>query len=136
MGAELHRRGGLPGLAHRGPVVPVHLDGTRHILPKGAHGFRRTRTTITFGTPLRPDEDETARRFATRIETAVATMANEAGTDWWTARKQARPGCHSPTAGPGRGGLAPVVDADPGTGPEASPTMGSDWPRTGALTAH
>ena len=37
------------------PVVPVHLDGTRHILPKGRAALRRTRTTVTFGTPLWPD---------------------------------------------------------------------------------
>ena len=81
-------------------VVPVHLDGTRHILPKGGTGLRRTRTTITFGVPLWPDEGENARRFATRIEASVATMANEASSDWWTARKQAASGTTPPLQGP------------------------------------
>ena len=81
-------------------VVPVHLDGTRHILPKGGKGLRRTRTTITFGTPLWPDPGENARRFAARIEAAVATLAHEADTDWWTARRQAAAGTTPPLQGP------------------------------------
>ncbi|HEY7915524.1 MAG TPA: lysophospholipid acyltransferase family protein [Acidimicrobiales bacterium] len=110
------------------PVVPVHLDGTRHILPKGGKGLRRSRTTITFGTPLWPAEDEHARRLAVRIETAVATMANEAASDWWTARKQAAtgttPSLQGPDAAPWRRSWmlssAPQRrDADPGV----------EWPR-------
>ncbi len=95
-------RGGAAYLAARTgrPVVPVHLDGTRHILPKGQRGVRRTRTTITFGTPLWPEEGEDARRFGARIEAAVATMANEAGSDWWTARKQAAAGVTPSLQGP------------------------------------
>jgi 1-acyl-sn-glycerol-3-phosphate acyltransferase len=94
--------GGAAYLASRtgATVVPVHLDGTRHILPKGKTGIRRTRTAITFGTPLRPMEDESTRRFAVRIEAAVATLANEAGSDWWTARKDAARGTTPPLQGP------------------------------------
>ena len=94
--------GGAAYLAARTgrPVVPVHLDGTRHILPKGGKGLRRSRTTITFGTPLWPAEGEHARRLAVRIETAVATMANEAASDWWTARKQAAAGTTPSLQGP------------------------------------
>jgi 1-acyl-sn-glycerol-3-phosphate acyltransferase len=95
-------RGGAAYLAARTgcPVVPVHIDGTRHILPKGTNAVRRTRTTITFGTPLSPTDEEDARRFGTRIEAAVATMANEAGSDWWTARKQAAAGTTPDLQGP------------------------------------
>jgi 1-acyl-sn-glycerol-3-phosphate acyltransferase len=94
--------GGAAYLASRTgrPVVPVHLDGTRHILPKGGKGLRRTRTTITFGTPLWPEEGENARRLGVRIEAAVATMAHEADTDWWTARKQAATGSTPSLQGP------------------------------------
>jgi 1-acyl-sn-glycerol-3-phosphate acyltransferase len=94
--------GGAAYLATRSgcAVVPVHLDGTRHILPKGRTGVHRTRSTITFGAPIRPDEGESARRFGTRIEAAVATMANEADTDWWTARKQAANGTTPSLKGP------------------------------------
>jgi 1-acyl-sn-glycerol-3-phosphate acyltransferase len=94
--------GGAAYLASRTgrPVVPVHLDGTRHVLPKGGNGIRRTRTTVTFGTPLWPEEGENARRLAVRIEAAVATMADEASTDWWTARRQAARGTTPPLQGP------------------------------------
>ena len=95
-------RGGAAYLASRTgrPVVPVHLDGTRHILPKGRRGIRRTRTTVTFGTPLWPEQGEDARRFGVRIEAAVATMAHEADTDWWTARRQAAAGATPALQGP------------------------------------
>ena len=95
-------RGGAAYLASKTgrPVVPVHLDGTRHLLPKGRSGLRRTPTTVTFGTPLWPEEGEDARRFATRIESAVATLADETATDWWTARKQAVAGTTPSLQGP------------------------------------
>src|SRR5664279_1537104 len=95
-------RGGAAYLASRTgrPVVPVHLDGTRHILPKGRKGIHRTRTTVTFGTPLWPDDGEDARRFGVRIEAAVATMAHEADSDWWTARRQAAAGTTPALQGP------------------------------------
>jgi 1-acyl-sn-glycerol-3-phosphate acyltransferase len=95
-------RGGDAYLAKRTgrPVVPVHLDGTRHLLPKGGKGIRRSRTTVTFGPPLWPEEGESTRRFGARVETSVATMANEVTTDWWTARKQAARGTTPPLQGP------------------------------------
>jgi 1-acyl-sn-glycerol-3-phosphate acyltransferase len=100
--AQTFHPGGAAYLAIRTgrPVVPVHLDGTRHILPKGRKGIRRTRTTVTFGTPLTAVEGENARRFGVRIEAAVATMADEASSDWWTARKQAAMGVTPPLQGP------------------------------------
>lgn len=82
------------------PVVPVHIEGTGHILPKGGHGIQRTKTTVTFGTPLWPDEGNDARRMGARIEAAVATLADETNTDWWTARKRASEGTTPPLQGP------------------------------------
>ena len=95
-------RGGAAYLAARTgrPVVPVHLEGTRHILPKGGGGLRRTPTTVLFGSPLQPDEGEDARRFGARIEAAVAALADEVSTDWWTARKQAAAGTTPALQGP------------------------------------
>jgi 1-acyl-sn-glycerol-3-phosphate acyltransferase len=131
-------RGGAAYLAARTgcPVVPVHLDGTRHILPKGRRMLRRTRTTITFGPPLTPDEGEDARRFGARIEAAVATMADEAGTDWWTARKQAAAGSTPPLQGPETAlwrrawALAEPPPRDSGyTGGGSHDDVEADWPR-------
>ncbi len=95
-------RGGAAYLATRTgcPVVPVHLDGTRHVLPKGRRTMRRTRTTVTFGTPLRPDEGEDARRFAVRIEAEVAALAHELTSDWWTAKRTASRGATPSLRGP------------------------------------
>jgi 1-acyl-sn-glycerol-3-phosphate acyltransferase len=124
-------RGGAAYLAARTgrPVVPIHLDGTRHILPKGRSGVHRTRTTITFGTPLWPDDGEDARRFALRIEAAVATMADEAGSDWWTARKHAASGTTPRLQGPDAAAwrrswmLSSAPDRHDGDGH-------TDWPRS------
>jgi 1-acyl-sn-glycerol-3-phosphate acyltransferase len=101
------------------PVVPVHLAGTRRILGRGARHLRPGRTTVTFGPPMRAEEGEDARAFAARLERAVAVLADEQATDWWTARRRAAQGATPaltgptasawrrawtlPAAGPGRG---------------------------------
>jgi 1-acyl-sn-glycerol-3-phosphate acyltransferase len=109
-------RGGAAYLARRTgcPVVPVHVHGTRHVLPKAGESRRlprRSAVSVVFGAPLTPDEGEDARRFAARIETAVAVLADEVSSDWWTARRRAAKGS---TPSP--------------RGPEAAP-----WRRTWAL---
>jgi 1-acyl-sn-glycerol-3-phosphate acyltransferase len=81
-------------------VVPVHIEGTGRILPKDGSHLRRHQTRITFGTPLSPAEGESARRFGTRIETTLATMADENRTDWWTARRRAAAGTTPSPRGP------------------------------------
>ena len=110
------------------PVVPVHLEGTGNVLPKGSKGIRRTRTTVTFGTPLWPEEGEDARRFGLRIESAVATLADETLTDWWTARKRAVTGTTPPLQGPD---VAPWRRswALPRTTSTHSGSDGIEWPR-------
>ncbi len=82
------------------PVVPVHLAGTRQVLPKGATGIRRTETTVTFGTPLRPEPGEDVRRLGERIERSVALLADEQSSDWWSARRRAASGTTPPLRGP------------------------------------
>jgi 1-acyl-sn-glycerol-3-phosphate acyltransferase len=81
------------------PVVPVHLRGTGRIFPKGGK-LRPGSTTVTFGTPLVPDEGDNANRFAARIEAAVAALADEAETDWWAARRRAAAGATPSLTGP------------------------------------
>jgi hypothetical protein len=61
--------------------------------------------------PLGADEGEDARRFGARIEAALAAMADEDRSDWWSARRRAAQGT-----------------TPPATGPEASP-----WRRAWAL---
>jgi len=95
-------RGGAAYLSLRCgvPVVPVHLEGTGRILRKGHTVPRPTPTRVTFGWPMRPADDEDSRRFAARIERAVAELADEAGTDWWSARRRAGAGRTPSLQGP------------------------------------
>jgi 1-acyl-sn-glycerol-3-phosphate acyltransferase len=71
------------------PVVPVYLEGTRRILPKGGGKLKPGSVHVTFGAPLRPGEGGDARDLAVRVEHAVASLADEQTTDWWTARRRA-----------------------------------------------
>lgn len=82
------------------PVVPVHLWGTDRLLPKGANRLRRGSTVVTFGAPLRPAGGEDSRRFAPRIEEAVAALGDEATSDWYSARKRAHAGDSPGLGGP------------------------------------
>jgi 1-acyl-sn-glycerol-3-phosphate acyltransferase len=120
--------GGAAYLAMRTgvPVVPVHLEGTRRILPKGRTRLQRTATTITFGLPLRSRPEENARRFSARIEAAVATLADETSSDWWTARRRAAAGATPPLQGPPVGAWRRswALDADE----HPTPTV-DRWPR-------
>ena len=95
-------RGGAAYLAVRCgvPVVPVHLEGTGSILGRGDKLPRPGSTTVTFGQPLGAEEGEDARRFAVRIEAAVAALADEAITDWWSARRRAAAGRSPALTGP------------------------------------
>jgi 1-acyl-sn-glycerol-3-phosphate acyltransferase len=84
-------RGGAAYLALRCkvPVVPVHIEGTGRILRKGKRRPARSPTRLTFGEPLWPAEGDDSRRFAVRIERAVAVLADEGASDWYSARMRA-----------------------------------------------
>jgi 1-acyl-sn-glycerol-3-phosphate acyltransferase len=106
-------RGGAAYLSVRTdrPVVPVHVEGTRRILKKGdsypkpvGPPFGRGRgVQVTFGRPLRARVGEDARRLAARIEAEVAALADEAATDWWSARRRAATGTTPSLSGPAAG---------------------------------
>ena len=95
-------RGGAAYLSLRCgvPVVPIHVGGTGSILRKGRTIPRPAEATVTFGTPLRPAPGEKAPRFAARIEQAVTALADEASTDWYSARKRAHAGSSGTLTGP------------------------------------
>ena len=117
-------KGGAAYLAKRCsvPVVPVHLRGTRAILAKGSRRLRPGPTELRFGDPLWPEQREDARRFASRIERAVAVLADEAETDWWSARRGPPPGRRPRTAARmSRRGVAPGTCRAPPTRRLAAP---------------
>ena len=97
-------RGGAAYLALRCnvPVVPVHLDGTGRIMRKGSRRLSRSATRITFGPPLWPDRaaGDDSRRMAARIERAVAALADETTSDWYTARLNAHRDATPALSGP------------------------------------
>lgn len=84
-------RGGAAYLSSRCnvPVVPLHIEGTSRILRKGAKMPSPANVRVTYGDPLLPIEGESASRYGTRIERAVAVLADEATTDWWQSRRRA-----------------------------------------------
>lgn len=82
------------------PVVPIHIDGTGRVLPKGSRMPRPERVTINFGDPLVPGEGVDARSFVSVLEGAVEHLADETATDWWNAKVNATRGSTSSLAGP------------------------------------
>ena len=95
-------KGGAAYLAGRtgAPVVPVYIDGTDSIMGKGTSVPKPGRTRVTFGSPLRRRPEESTRRFNDRIERAVATLADESTTDFWSARRRAAAGATPTLTGP------------------------------------
>lgn len=80
------------------PIVPVHMEGTRQILAKGSKTIKPGRTSVTFGRPLPPGPDR--RSLAHGLERAIAAMADELTTDWYTARRRAAAGTSPSLTGP------------------------------------
>ena len=95
-------RGGAAYLAGRCgvPVAPVHMGGTGRILRKGSVLPQPATATVTFGNPISPADGERATQFAARIEAAVAALADEAATDWYSARRRAHAGESPALTGP------------------------------------
>ncbi len=81
-------------------VVPVYLDGTGTVLPKGKNWPTRARCAVVFGKPIRAGDDEDARDFANRIEAAVNVLADEFASGWWNARKKSHAGTTPELNGP------------------------------------
>ena len=73
----------------RAPVVPVYLDGTGTVLPKGQSWPKRARCAVVFGDPMTMDEAEDPRHFAERVERRINELADEFASGWWQARKNA-----------------------------------------------
>jgi len=98
-------RGGAAYLALRcgAPVVPIHVQGTGNILRKGRSIPKPSSTVVTFGTAMQPASGERAPRFAARIEDAVTALADEATTNWYSARRRAHAGTSGTLTGPQTG---------------------------------
>ncbi len=99
--AQPHRAGaGWMAVRSGRPIVPVHVEGTGRILAKGSRQIRPGRTSVTFGRPLRPAPGDDPRALAARLERDIAALADELGSDWYTARRRAAAGTTPPLTGP------------------------------------
>ncbi|HET9060587.1 MAG TPA: lysophospholipid acyltransferase family protein [Acidimicrobiales bacterium] len=69
------------------PLVPVHIDGTGRLWPRGAKRIYTGETSVTFGSPIAAGlgRDE----LQAQLEKAISVLADEARTDWWQARQRA-----------------------------------------------
>lgn len=81
-------------------MVPVHVSGTAHALPKGARRLRPGQTSVTFGSPLLAHPGEDARQMAARLEAGVAALGDELRSGWWAARQRAARGSSPELVGP------------------------------------
>lgn len=95
-------KGGAAYLAVRCgvPVVPVHIHGTDRLFPKGSSRPKPGSTRVSFGPPLVAGDDEDSRHFGPRIETAVAALADETTSDWYSARRRLHRGETPSLTGP------------------------------------
>jgi 1-acyl-sn-glycerol-3-phosphate acyltransferase len=127
--ARPFRPGGAGYMATRSglPVVPVYLEGTRRILARDSGMLRPGSTRVCIGRPLWAQPDEDARRFSIRIEAAVAALADETATDWWSARRRAAAGRTPSLGGPAIGAWRRAWALD-GDRPAVADRSSRRWP--------
>jgi 1-acyl-sn-glycerol-3-phosphate acyltransferase len=59
------------------PVIPIHVRGSRRVMPKGSRLPRPGPVRIRIGKPLLPARGEGSKAFAARVEGAVRGLAVE-----------------------------------------------------------
>ena len=89
-------RGFKLGVAHLAvntgaPVVPVYVQGTHALLPRGKAVPRPSAVAVHFGAPLVAAQEETARAFNHRLEHAVVQLAETAWGHGYRDRAPHRP---------------------------------------------
>ena len=70
------------------PIVPVYIDGTGTVLPKGKNWPTKAKCAVVFGEPMDIPAEAHPREFAKVVEGKVAELANEFSLGWWEAKKQ------------------------------------------------
>jgi 1-acyl-sn-glycerol-3-phosphate acyltransferase len=53
------------------PIIPIHIEGTALVMPKGRGLNRRAKTRITFARPLHPRPGETPQQLTQRLRDAI-----------------------------------------------------------------
>jgi len=67
------------------PIVPIAIEGTRHVLPEGTLWFRRGPVTVTIGAPTEPRGRGWPEMVRLR-DAAVAHIARESGESAFASR--------------------------------------------------
>ena len=58
------------------PIVPVHIEGTALVMPKGRGLNRRHKTSVTFSRPLHPRPGETPDQLTERLRQAIEHVSS------------------------------------------------------------
>jgi len=128
---QTHRAGwGWLAVRSGRPIVPVHVQGTNKLLPRGAKRLYTGKTTVRFGPALMPDLP--ARQLVTEVENAIAQLADETATDWWAARSRAAQGRTPSLTGPEASAWRRAWSLGPSPKDRArkrSPADGKAWPK-------
>lgn len=67
------------------PVIPIHVEGGRQILPCGAFMPRPGRLAVRYGRPMRYELGESADQFATRLRDRVRSLGHRStGHTMWS----------------------------------------------------
>ena len=53
------------------PIIPVHIEGSALVMPKGRGLNRRAKTKVTFARPLHPRPGETPAELTQRLHDAI-----------------------------------------------------------------
>ena len=110
------------------PVVPVYIDGTGRILPKGKNWPTRSPCAVVFGSPLTIGDDEDVREFAARIQARIGELADEFSKGWWESRRRAHQGNTPDISGPEVGAWRRRWALGPKPGERRRPTGEKRWP--------
>lgn len=129
--AQPHRAGAAWLASRSGrPIVPVHIEGTHKLWPRGANRLYTGETRVTFGRPL--PADIPPRQLVGQVEEAIAALADEASTDWWSARRRQAEGRTPALTGPPASAWRRAWALGPSPKDSArkkSPAAGKQWPK-------
>ena len=53
------------------PIIPIHIEGSALVMPKGRGLNRRAKTKVTFARPLHPRPGETPGQLTARLAEAI-----------------------------------------------------------------
>jgi 1-acyl-sn-glycerol-3-phosphate acyltransferase len=65
---------GLLALRLKVPVIPIHIENTDHILPRGCFLPRLGHARVTFGSPLQVRGEEDPQALADRLQEAIKIL--------------------------------------------------------------